>query len=182
MTLLLPSGEATLAGVFYYKTLLGLDPPLLYPYEGELIQDKWVVGFNGKKILVRRRDASGQWAATKAGLQYFKFARDEHSVTAGAYRLSGNGTTLVEIAPQVLSHAKFVTEYISNPSATLKYQRLTTELEQEAFVKAAAYEYLDSLDTHLVGPGAGSFKVLYHDSTPIPASYTHLTLPTIYPL
>ncbi len=86
LTLLLPSGEATPAGAFYYKTVLKLDPPQLYAYENELIQDKWVQGFNGKKILVRRRDASGQWAATKAGLQYFKFARDEHSVAVGAFR------------------------------------------------------------------------------------------------
>jgi hypothetical protein len=132
MTLLLPSGEATPAGKFYYNTVLGLtDLPLLYAYESELIQDKWILGFNGKKVLVRRRDASGQWAATKAGLQYFKFARDEHSVAVGAYRLSANGSTLISIEPQVLSHESFITEYIQNPAATLQYQRLTTEAEQE---------------------------------------------------
>ena len=131
MTLLLASGEATPAGKYYYNTVLGLEAlPSLYAYESPLIQDKWVQGFNGKKVLVRRRDSSGQWAATKAGLQYFKFARDEHSVAVGAYRLSGNGEALIEVPPQVLSDAKFITEYISNPEATLQYQRLTTEAEQ----------------------------------------------------
>ena len=109
MTLLLPSGEATPAGKFYYETVLKQELPTLYAYESPLLTDKWVVGFNGKKILVRRRDASGQWAPTKAGLQYFKFARDEHSVSVGAYRMGSNGTTLVNIEPQVLG-SNFVSE------------------------------------------------------------------------
>ncbi len=110
MTLLLPSGEATPAGAFYYKAVLGMEEvPQLYAPESELMHDKWILGFNNKKVLVRRRDASGQWAATKAGLQYFKFARDEHSVSVGAYRLSSHGTTLVDLEPQVSSDESFVT-------------------------------------------------------------------------
>ncbi len=165
MTLILASGESTLAGVYYYKELLKLDPPLLYAYETPLIQDKWVTGFNGKKVLVRRRGADGQWAATAAGKQYFKYARDEHSVTVGALRVSGNGLALVPFPPQVLSDAKFISAYISNPEATLRYQRLSTEAEQQAFVKNAAYAYLDSLSDIVI---AGiDYKLLYHDSTPI---------------
>ncbi len=67
--------------------------------------------------------------------------------------------------PQALSHESFVTEYIQNPAATLQYQRLTTEAEQEAFIKNAAYEYLDNLETYRVGEA--EYKLLYYDSTPI---------------
>ena len=52
LTLLLPDGRLTLYGAYFYRELLQLEPPKLYSYEAELIQDKWVTGFSGKKSLL----------------------------------------------------------------------------------------------------------------------------------
>ncbi len=48
LTLVAPDGRTTLFGAFYYKEVLEIPPPELYPYNAQLI-DKWVVGFSGKK-------------------------------------------------------------------------------------------------------------------------------------
>ena len=165
LTLILPDGRLTLYGSYYYRDLLQLDPPKLFSFETPLIQDKWVMAYSGRKLLVRRRGADGQWQPTKLGLQYFKFLRDEYSVSVGSYRVSGNGRTPVPSPPQVLSDKGFVTEYISNPEATLAYRRLNTEEERLRFIKTAAYNYLDTLPTIVVG--GVEFKVLHYDSTPI---------------
>ena len=150
LTLLLPDGRLTLYGAYFYRELLQLEPPKLYSYEAELIQDQWVTGFSGKKILVRRRGADGQWQPTRQGLQFFKYARDEYSVSVGAYRISGNGQLLLPSPPQVLSDQKFITAYIANPEAKLAYRRLNTPEEQLRFIKTAAYTYLDTLPAIVV--------------------------------
>ena len=69
------SGKVTEAGRIYYE-ILGIDPPRLYAYEQPLINDKWVMGFSGREILVRRR-VNGAWTITKEGENYFRFNRDE---------------------------------------------------------------------------------------------------------
>jgi hypothetical protein len=69
------SGKVTEAGRIYYE-ILGIDPPRLYAYEQPLIDDKWVMGFSGREILVRRR-VNGAWTITKEGENYFRFNRDE---------------------------------------------------------------------------------------------------------
>ena len=69
------SGKVTEAGRIYYE-ILGIDPPRLYAYEQPLINDKWVMGFSGRDILVRRR-VNGAWTITKEGENYFRFNRDE---------------------------------------------------------------------------------------------------------
>ena len=69
------SGKVTEAGRAYYQ-VLGIDPPRLYAYEQPLIDDKWVLGFSGRKVLVRRR-VNGAWTVTKEGENYFRFNRDE---------------------------------------------------------------------------------------------------------
>ena len=48
------SGKVTEWGRAYYQ-ILGIEPPRLYGYEQPLIDDKWVMGFSGRKVLVRRR-------------------------------------------------------------------------------------------------------------------------------
>ena len=69
------SGKVTAAGRIYYE-ILGIEPPRLYAYEQPLINDKWVMGFDGREILVRRR-VNGAWTITKEGENYFRFNRDE---------------------------------------------------------------------------------------------------------
>ena len=68
------SGKVTEAGRIYYE-ILGIDPPRLYAYEQPLINDKWVMGFSGREILVRRR-VNGAWTITKEGENYFRFNRE----------------------------------------------------------------------------------------------------------
>jgi len=118
-----------------------------------------------EKVLVRRRGADGQLVPTQAGLQYFKYARDEYSVTVGSFRHSANGTTLVDHPPTALSDENFVSEYLSKPEEKLAYTRLSTEAERLNSLKTAAYDYIDTLQTILVAEI--EYKVLFHDSTPI---------------
>ena len=57
LTLVLPDARTTLFGAYYYRGVLEMDPPELYQYGAQLINDKWITGFSAKKILVRRRGA-----------------------------------------------------------------------------------------------------------------------------
>ena len=52
-----PDGSLTRQGRDYYD-MIGLNPPLLYSYEQSLINDKFVRGYDGKNMLVRRWDTS----------------------------------------------------------------------------------------------------------------------------
>ena len=69
--------KPTAAGVFYYKEL-GVEPPKRYAYEQPLLNDKWVVAFDGSRVKVREKLADGSWRITKAGLSYFKYNRTEY--------------------------------------------------------------------------------------------------------
>ena len=51
-------GTVSSEGRHYYSKL-GIDPPAIFPYEQGLLNGKWVVGFDGKKKLVRRMGADG---------------------------------------------------------------------------------------------------------------------------
>ena len=46
-------GVPTREGAHYYSKL-AIDPPAIFPYEQGLHHGKWVVGFDGKKKMVRR--------------------------------------------------------------------------------------------------------------------------------
>jgi hypothetical protein len=83
-------GEPTPAGHFYYGTLLGLPVPTLYAYESPLIHDKYVEGFDGSRVLVRRKNAAGVWEPTTAGRNYFRYARDEYEVQVPVVALKLN--------------------------------------------------------------------------------------------
>ena len=116
-----------------------------------------------EKDLGSPRGADGQWTPTKAGLAYFKFARDEFVVTVGAFRVARD--QLVPSPPQTLSEKRFTAEYIANPEARLAFQRLNTPEEQIRFVKNAVYNFIDTLPTIIVG--GNEYKVLHYDSTPV---------------
>ena len=71
-----PDGALTRQGRDYYD-MIGLNPPLLYSYEQPLINDKFVLGYDGKKILVRRWDTTlnigrGGYKVTKKGEDYLR--------------------------------------------------------------------------------------------------------------
>ena len=68
-------GVVTEAGQEYYN-VLGEAYPTIYPYEQGLINEKWVVGFDKKKHMVRRF-VSGEWVVTPKGANYFKHNQDE---------------------------------------------------------------------------------------------------------
>ena len=52
-------GVPTREGTYYYSKL-GIEVPAIFPYEQGLLNGKWVVGFDGRKKLVRRMGA-GSW-------------------------------------------------------------------------------------------------------------------------
>jgi hypothetical protein len=85
-------GEATPAGRNYYGTLLGLPIPTLYAYEAPLINDKYVQGFDGSMVLVRRRNAEGIWEPTAAGRNCFRYARDKIEVQMPVVTTRRNGS------------------------------------------------------------------------------------------
>ena len=68
--------KPTPAGKFYYGQL-GVEPPKRYAYEQPLINDQWVLGFDGSRVKVRTRNADGTWKITSAGLAYFRYNRSE---------------------------------------------------------------------------------------------------------
>ena len=71
-------GVPTREGTHYYSKL-GIDPPAIFPYEQGLLNGKYVVGFDGKKKLVRRMGADGL-QVTPMGVNYFKYNRDSYKV------------------------------------------------------------------------------------------------------
>ena len=56
-------GVPTREGAHYYSKL-GIEVPAIFPYEHGLVNSKWVVGFDGKKKMVRRMRADGSWKVT----------------------------------------------------------------------------------------------------------------------
>lgn len=68
--------RSTAAGKRYFE-LLGVPPPSLYNYDQPLHNDKWVIGNDGRKILVRKRP-HGEWEITPQGENYFKYNRSEY--------------------------------------------------------------------------------------------------------
>ena len=71
-------GVPTREGTHYYSKL-AIDPPAIFPYEQGLHHGKWVVGFDGKKKMVRRMGADG-WQVTPMGVNYFKYNRDSYKL------------------------------------------------------------------------------------------------------
>jgi hypothetical protein len=90
--LMAADGEATHAGRYYYGTLLGLPIPTLYSYESPLNHDKYVQGFDGSMVLVRRRNAEGVWEPAAAGRNYFRYACDEIKAQVPVVTTRRNGT------------------------------------------------------------------------------------------
>ena len=72
-------GTTTREGKHYYEKL-GTPPPSVYPYEQQLVNGKWVIGYDGKKHLVRRMNADGQWQTTSKGADYFKHNKDTYQI------------------------------------------------------------------------------------------------------
>ena len=58
-------GTLTDAGRHYHSAV-GEDPPLMYSYEQPLINDKFVMGYSGRKVQVRRWK-DGAWHVTNQG-------------------------------------------------------------------------------------------------------------------
>ena len=47
--------------------------PRLYAYEQPLLNDKWVMAFDGTRVKVRERNSDGSWRITKNGEDYFRY-------------------------------------------------------------------------------------------------------------
>ncbi len=47
-------GSLTIAGDFYYDTILGIARPTLYTYDQELERDRWVRAYDGSRVKVRQ--------------------------------------------------------------------------------------------------------------------------------
>ena len=64
---------ATAAGTVYYEQLLSVKVPAEYSYQQSLEQDRFIRGFNGERIQVRRRGPDGKYTILPAGVDFFKF-------------------------------------------------------------------------------------------------------------
>lgn len=62
-----------------YHQHVGEYPPLMYSYEQPLINDKFVMGYNGNRVKVRPWQG-GAWQVTKEGDTYFKYNQNEYTV------------------------------------------------------------------------------------------------------
>ncbi len=150
LTLMKSDGQLTANGKYYYTELLDLKPPTLYAYEASIKNEKWVQGFSGKRILIRKW-RNGEWVPTVAGLPYFKYLRDEHTIkvstlkiirgdTADPVVLRNNRTNrdneewVQENIPHTLSDQRFTTPYLKSPAAGIAYRELTTEAQRKSFV------------------------------------------------
>ena len=80
-------GVVTAEGEEYYR-VLGVEFPSIYPYEQPLINEKWVLGFDGKKHMVRRF-VSGEWVVTPKGANYFKTTRTSGACSTRCGRCTG---------------------------------------------------------------------------------------------
>ena len=92
--------KPTAAGVFYYSQL-GIEPPKRYAYEQPLLNDKWVMAFDGSRVKVREKLADGSWRITKAGLSYFKFNRTEYLPSIPYLIAKGIGNGRLVIVPDM---------------------------------------------------------------------------------
>jgi len=165
LTLLKADGTATANGRFYYKAL-DLPLPTAYAYEQPLINDKYVNGWDGKKILVRRRDTQGNWVPTENGKNYFKFLRDEFLVTVPSARptRSADGFILESLSPHTLSEQYFSVPYLRNQK-TRKAMMFMDDAERLKLVKEKAETYLRSLPT--LNVGGVEYHIIFQDSTPV---------------
>ena len=69
----------TSAGSAYWR-LAGIPAPRLYNYDQPLINEKWVMAYDGTRLKVRERTADGSWRITNKGEGYFRFNRAEYQV------------------------------------------------------------------------------------------------------
>ena len=169
MTLLNSDGSATASGRYYYETILDLPLPTTFAYEQELIDGKWVEGFNGEKILIRRRDSEGNWQPTQTGLNYYRYLRDEYVITVPSARPQRGllDVILESLGPFTLSEQYFTVPYLRTPAARTRMRGLASEQAKLDFVKAAALAYLRSRPVVRIGIALTPFHVIHQDSTPI---------------
>ncbi len=52
--------------------------PRRYAYEQPLINDRWVMAFDGTRVKVRERNSDGSWRITKKGEDYFRYNKNEY--------------------------------------------------------------------------------------------------------
>ena len=125
-------GVPTREGTYYYSKL-GIEVPAIFPYEQGLLNGKWVVGFDGRKKLVRRMGADGSWKVAPMGANYFKYNRDEYKVDFPVRLARPVSNAKGTRASWVLDKETF--EYISRDTATDGGTRIpTNELLMKATV------------------------------------------------
>ena len=173
LTLQNSGGQATEAGQAYYS-LLGVPVPKLYNYEEPLINDQWVKGLSGRKILVRRRLADGSWRVTRQGEAYFQANRDEVVIKVPTLLVkqiasfSAGARVALEPIPDgvqlgAIANSKEYTEldqtfsvqYLLEANRATRYRRLATEAQRTNFVKQAANAYLNGLQPVVVVAAGG---------------------------
>ena len=71
-------GTLTAAGRHYHQHV-GEYPPLMYSYEQPLINDTFVMGYNGNRVQIRAWK-NGAWQMTKQREAYFKNKKNEYVV------------------------------------------------------------------------------------------------------
>ncbi len=163
--LMAADGEATAAGRYFYGTLQGLPIPALYAYESPLIHDKYVQGFDGSMVLVRRKNAEGIWEPTAAGRNYFKYARDEIEVQVPVVTPRPDGKIPAWWGRYGTLPDPFTVGYLRSPPNQAAYRRLATQAQQDAFVRQAVQRWLQEYGTRTIVDGQERLIVLL-DSKP----------------
>ena len=188
--------KLTSAGEVYWKQIKGEEPPKLYDYNQPLLQDKFIVARDGKKVQVRRRRADLTYQILPAGRAYFKHHKTlwVPLVPRLVVLYKGGKANTAAKTGEAYVHKSRISDYVAVASmphlttATMKKARghdvETTEEEQRAEAIAQALAHIRTLPKMVVG--GKTYYVLHHDSPvdhlfdpsePILVSKQHTTFP-----
>ena len=163
-------GSLTTAGQHYWERV-DETPPLMYSYDQPIINNS-VMGFNGKRVIVRKR-VNGQWQITKKGEDYYRYNRNEYVVHVPVRRVvymkdnvyvwangSGSGDTFPVAEMQYIgtNHHGYPVPAFEDmlvlPKITVQV-RLAEEHERQAYMKEGVLAKIQentTIDIHEVGP------------------------------
>ena len=162
---------ATAAGIVYYEQLLGVKFPAQYSYNQSLEQDRFIRGYNGKRIQVRRRGPDGKYTILPAGIDFFKFHRSfwhplfprrilRRKPGCVGYELvdASSGWDYVSLTLETKLTSATLRQAAGDPTRPV----FATEDQQRQEVIALAKQHVETLDE--VEHNGVTYRILYHGS------------------
>jgi len=162
---------ATAAGIVYYEQLLGVKFPAQYSYNQSLEQDRFIRGYNGKRIQVRRRGPDGKYTILPAGVDFFKFHRSFwHPLFPRRIlrtKPGGVGYELVDASSgwdyvSLTLETKLTSATLRQAAGDPTRPVFATEDQQRQEVIALAKQHVETLDE--VEHNGVTYRILYHGS------------------